>query len=159
MLARLFPRTADDSWNGLRVAVWLLALLALLKLAMGANVVLDGRAVAINADGIPLDTYPVDAAQAVVALFAIWGVGHFVLALLAIAVVARYRTLVPLMLLVLLVEHVARRLVLMAMPIVRVGEPPGGVVNAAFLVANVVGLGLALCVPRVRGSGSEPGGA
>lgn len=159
MLARLFPRTADNGWNGLRVAVWLLALLALLKLAMGANVVLSGRTVAINADGIPLDTYPVDAAQAVLALFAIWGVGHVVLALLAIVVVVRYRALVPLMLLVLLVEHVARRLVLMAMPIVRVGEPPGGVVNAVFLVANVVALGLALHVPRVRKAGSGPGGA
>ena len=157
MLTRLFPRTVSNDWNGLRIAVWLLLLLAVLKAMMGANVMLNGQTVAINADGIPLDTYPPDAARAAVSLFAIWGVGHLMLALLALVVVVRYRALVPLMLLAFLLEHVARKAVLLALPIVKTGAPPGGAINIAMIVVNVVALLLALYAPRARQVGSANG--
>lgn len=147
MLDRLLPRTADRTWNGPRAALWLFGLLLLLKAAMGTNVMLNAESVAMNADGIPVDSYPPDAARAVVALFSIWGIGHLMLALVGVVILVRYRSLVPLMLFVLLVEHVGRRIILLALPIARTGAPPGGAINAALLAVTVIALLLALWRP------------
>jgi hypothetical protein len=122
-------------------------LLVLSKVAMGANVVLNAETVAISADGIPVNTFAPDAARAVVALFSIWGVGHLMLALLGLVVLVRYRSLVPFMLLVLLVEHAGRRLILLALPIARAGSPPGGMINTVMLATTAIALLIALWRP------------
>lgn len=73
-------------------------------------------------------------AQAVVSLFAAWGLGQLILCLLCIVVLVRYRALVPFLFAVLLLEHLSRRLIFLVMPIVRMGTPPGVFVNLALLL-------------------------
>ena len=54
MLERLFPRQADNGFEGHRAALWLLGLLIALKLAMSLNSIFNTESVAAGADGIPL---------------------------------------------------------------------------------------------------------
>jgi hypothetical protein len=144
MLNRLLSRTIDNTYRGHRLAIWILALVVLMKTIMSLNSIFNGYDVATTADGIPLDTYPPAAARTIVALFAIFGLAHFVLCLLCSLVLVRYRSLVPFMLALLLLEHLSRRLILYVMPVVRVGSPPGFVVNVILLVLMIVGLALSL---------------
>ena len=144
MLDQLFPRTIDNDYRGQKSALWLLGLLLLMKTAMGLNSIINGYKVASSADGIPLDTYPPAAAGTIVALFGIWGLGHFLLCLLGILVLARYRRMVPFMFALFLVEQLSRKLILRLHPIVRVGNPPASVINLALLALMVVGLTLSL---------------
>ena len=51
LLARLFPRQADNRFDGHRAALWLLGLFVALKLVVGLNSILDTEAVAAGADG------------------------------------------------------------------------------------------------------------
>jgi hypothetical protein len=144
MLNPLFPPTIDNTYRGHRLAIWVLALLVLLKTIMSLNSIFNGYDVASSADGIPLDTYPPAAARTVVSLFALLGLGHFVLCALGVLVLVRYRSMIPFVFGLLLLEHLTRRLILSVMPIDRVGRPPGFVVNVILLVLMIVGLALSL---------------
>lgn len=127
-----------------KLALWLFGLLVLVKVVMSVNCIFNGYSVASRADGIPLDTFTSAGARAVVSLFAIWGLAHLVICLLCILVLVRYRTMVPFMFALLLLEHLSRKLVLQFMPIVRTGTPPGSVVNFVLLAVMIVGLVLSL---------------
>jgi hypothetical protein len=144
MLDRLLPRQADNGYRGHKLALWLLGFVVCLKLIMSLNSIFNGTMVAASADGIPLDTYTPAGAHAVVSFFAAWGVGQLALCVVCIVVLARYRTLVPFIFTLLLLEHLSRRLVFFVMPIVRTGTPPAPYVNLALLTMMVVGLALSV---------------
>src|SRR5713226_2647108 len=144
MFDQLFPKTIDNTYRGHTLALWLLALIVLMKLAMSLNSIFNGYVVASSADGIPLDTYPSAAGRTIVCLFALLGLSHFVICLLCILVLVRYRSMIPFMFAVLLLEYLSRKLILQFLPIVRVGMPPGFYVNFGLLVLMIVGLAVSL---------------
>lgn len=144
MLDRLLPGQADNNYRGHKLALWLFALVVFMKLPMSLNSIFNGTMVATSADGIPLNTYTPAGAQAVVSFLAAWGVGQLAICVVCIAVLTRYRALVPFMLTVLLLEHLSRRLVFHVMPIVRTGTPPGIFVNLGLVTMMVVGLALSV---------------
>ena len=78
-------RTMDTA----ATVLWLLGVLAVIKLAMGLNSIFNGSDVLISADGVPLATYPAPAAQTIVAIFALWALGQLLLALLAVLTALR----------------------------------------------------------------------
>ena len=140
MIPSMLPQTADNSYRGYRPALWIFGLVVTIKTAISLNALFNGRVVAGSADGIPLDSFGPAGAQAVVALFGIWGLAQFFICALCAVALVRYRTLVPFMYAFLLVEHLSRRLFLTVMPIARVGTPPGYLVNVALLALMIVGL-------------------
>jgi hypothetical protein len=148
MLNRLLPRNADNTYRGHRLALWLFALLVFLKGIISLNSMINGRDVASSADGIPLDTFTPDGARTVVSLFALLGLSNLMICLLCIVVLARYRALIPFMFSLLLLQHLARKLIHQVMPIVTTGTPPGSVINLVLLVLMVVGLALSLWSPK-----------
>lgn len=154
MLRPLLPRTIDNTFEGQKPALWLFGLLVLLKSAMSLNSIFNGRLVAQSADGIPIDTFTAAGAQAVVALFGIWGLGHLMLCLISLLALIRYRALVPGLFAVLLLEHLARKVLLHVHPIARDGSSPGFAVNLGLLVLTVVGLALSLW-PRGKPRGQS----
>ncbi len=121
-----------------------MALIVAIKAAMGLNAIFNGYTVATRADGLTLGAFPLAAAQTVLALFAIWGLGHFMLCLFGMLVLVRYRSLVPLFFVFLTLEQLARKLILSFIPIARTGTPPGFYVNLGLLTVMIVGLALSL---------------
>jgi hypothetical protein len=144
MFEQLFPTRADDAYRGHKLALWLFALLVVMKLGISLGTIFNGRVAASSADGIPLDTYTAAGAQTVLSLFALLGLAQLTICLLCIAVLVRYRTLVPLMFALLLLNHLGRYIVLQLLPIVRRGKPPGTAINLMLLGAIVAGLALSL---------------
>jgi hypothetical protein len=121
MLARIFPRQFDNAYRGHWLATWILALVALGRMAMGVNSIVNTRFVAMSADGIPLDSYGANAADAVVALFAIGGLFNVLMALQSGVVLTRYRAMIPFMFLLILISQIGSRVLLYLHPIVRSG--------------------------------------
>jgi hypothetical protein len=144
MLGPLLPERVDNDYRGLRLALWLFGLVVFMKLAIGVNSIFNGRSVASSADGIPLDTYTTAGAQAFVTQFALLGLSHFVMGLLCVLVLVRYRTLVPLMFALLLLEHLGKRLIFYFLPIARTGTSPAFGINLVLLALMVAGLALSL---------------
>jgi len=144
MLERVFPSPADFVYRGSKIALWLLGLILLFKLAIALGAIFNGHYAATVADGIPLDSYPPDAARAFLSLFASLGVAQLMLGVVGAVLLLRYRALVPLFLLLLLVDYVARKGVAAYMPIVRSAQAPGGAINWFIFAAMVLALVLSL---------------
>lgn len=144
ILNQLLPQQVDNTYRGHKLALWLFGLLMLMKLAMSLNSIFNGYSVATSADGIPLETFPSGAAQAVIALFALWGLAHFIFCMLGILALVRYRSMISFMFALLLLEHLSRKLILQFIPLDRTGTPPGFYVNLVLLAVMIVGLGLSL---------------
>lgn len=153
MLDRLFPRQFGNAWSGSRIAAWLLGTVIALKAVMGFNSVFFTRMVAVKADGIPLDSYGPAGARMVTVFFAQWGLGQMLLAFLGLVALVRYRSMIPLVLLLLLTEQLARKAIFMAHPpVAAVARAPGLSVpllfNLGFTVALLAAFALSLTVRR-----------
>jgi hypothetical protein len=144
MFADLLPKSLDNSYRGHKLALWLLGLLALMKSVIGLNSIINGAAVMATADGIALNTYPAAAAQNLVALWGLLGLSHLIISLLCVLALVRYRGMVQLMFALLLLQHLAGRVIGQFHPIVRTGAPPASAINLTLLALIVVGLALSL---------------
>ena len=144
ILSRLFPARVDNTYQGSKIAFWILGLLIAVRTMQSVMVLVNGYSIAQSADGIPLETYPAAAAQTIVALFTLSAVNRLVISLICVVVLVRYRRAVPLMVLLLLVTYFAGQLVGRVVPIVRVGQPPAVVMNLTLLGLTIIGLGLSL---------------
>jgi hypothetical protein len=144
MLADILPRSIDNTYRGSRLALWLLGVLVFIKSVIGVNSILNAADVMTRADGIALNTFPAAAAQNLVALWALLGLAHIVMAVLGVLVLVRYRGMVPLMFALLLLQHAGGRLVGYFHPIVRTGAPPAFIVNFVLLTLMIVGLASSL---------------
>lgn len=111
---------------------------------MSLNSIFNGRLVLSSADGIPLDTYTTAAAQTVVSLFALLGLSHLMICLLCVVVLLRYRSMIPLVFALLLLEQLSKKLLLHFLPIVRTGTPPASAINLGLLLLLSVGLAVSL---------------
>ena len=148
MLTRLFPKQIDNDYRGHVLAIWLLVPLALMKVLQGANVAgLLGtgtsRQILETVDNVPVGAFPAEAASQLVFLFAAWGVGVFILGLLGVVVLLRYRAMLPLMYLLLLIEQVGRQALAtihLDRPFVSLVASPANLINWGFLVALAIGL-------------------
>ena len=145
MIDRIFPRQIDNTYRGHWVGLALLAVYALLKLVMSVNSIVNTRSVATGADGLALDSYGAGGADAVLLLFAIVAVGQLLMTLLTVIVLVRYRAMVPLMYLLLLADHIGRRLIVALSPIERTtASSVGFYINLALLALLLVGFTLSL---------------
>lgn len=144
MLKRLLPSAADFTYRGSRISLWLLGLVLFLKIAIALGAIFNGHDAASGADGIPIDSYPPQATQAFLSLFASLGLSQFMLGLLGAVLLFRYRPLVPLFLLLLLIEFLARKGVNAYLPIVRTGNAPGGAINWAIFGVTMLAFVLSM---------------
>ena len=142
MLHILLPPSINNAYHGSAVA----------KLAFGAITVLTvGRSLAhiLLPDGgaqsiatIPLDTYPPDASDAIIAMFAQWGLSQLLLGLVYVVVLWKYKSLLPLMWLLVLLEWSGRLMLGMLKPIETRETPPGAIGNRVFTLLALVMLPL-----------------
>jgi hypothetical protein len=144
MFESLFPRTIDNTYRGRQPGLWIFGLLVLMRLVIGINSIFNGWAVLTTADGIPLGTYPAGAAQTIVSLWALLGLSRIVLSVLCLAVLVRYRGMVPFLFVLFLLAHLAGELISRYLPLDRTGAPPASVINLTFLLLTVLGLLLSL---------------
>jgi len=144
LLERLLPARADNAYRGHPLALWLFGAVVLLKAGIGFGTLFNGRNGAVKADGIALESFGAQGADAFISLFAAWGLAQVTLAAVSLTVLVRFRTLVPAMLVLLLAEHLLRKLVFVVLPIARTGVAPGLFINLAIVAAMVIALVLSL---------------
>jgi hypothetical protein len=149
VLARLLPSPADNRFAGQRLGLWLFALMPV-KIPMGLNVMANTARVAESADGVPVQSLGAAGAQAFLFMFSAWGLCQVVLGVLALVVLLRYRSLVALAFLLLLVEQAGRMVLRQSWPMERVGTSAGLYINAALLSIMTVGLVLSVWPSRAQ---------
>ena len=144
MINQLLPQRIDNTYRGHKLALWLLSLLLFMRVVMSLNVIFNSYVTLSTADGVPLETYTPAAARTAVSLFALLGLSNLMICLVGILALVRYRSMVPLMFALLLLQQVSARLINLLIPIVRTGTPPGFYINLGLLALMIVGLALSL---------------
>lgn len=146
MLGRIFPRLIDNVHRGYAVAILLLALIVLTKLAMAGASLFDTSEMIRTADSIPLERFGEGGVAAVVTVTKLLGLNHLLLNLMGLIVLVRYRALIPLTYVLLLIEQLGRKAVVLMNPIARTGESylpvdPNLILTALLLIGLALSLG------------------
>jgi hypothetical protein len=144
MFDKLLPQPIDNTYSGSKIALWLFGLIVFVHIIQSVLVILNGYSTAQSADGIPLETYPAAAAQTIVAIFAVSSLRRLIISLIGAVVLFRYRSAVPVMFVVLGLSYLGSQVIFQFVPIVRVGTPPGVVMNLIMFGLTIVGLALSL---------------
>ena len=137
----LLPAQAGNRLRGSQVPFYLLILVAAVGTVRSLIHIFapDGGAGSIAGMNLA-----VAGADDVIFAFALWGSEQLVFALLQWVVILRYRSLVPLMWVFLLIEILGRMLVGQLKPVSFAHTPPGAKGNYLFLVLSVLMLALTL---------------
>jgi hypothetical protein len=95
-----------------------------MKIGISLSSIFDTYNVVRSADGIPIDTFTPRGVEAVVSVTTLLGLSQFLLASLGVLALIRYRAMIPLMYVLLLVEYLGKKWILFVKPIVRTGTSP-----------------------------------
>ena len=122
----LFPMQVDNTIRGTKIPVYIFALYAIVSAVRSCIHLLapDGGAGSIA--GMDLT---VAGADGIIFAFALWGSSQLLFAIIQLLAVFRYRSLVPLMWLMLILEVLLRQLVGTMKPVTFAHTPPGAIGN------------------------------
>jgi len=139
---QLLPRTLSNDYYGSRIAVAFFVLLTVVTLGRSiAHIILpDGGAQSIAT--IPLDRFLPAGAEAVIHLFALWGLSQLIVAVLYLLTLLRYRTLIPLLYLLAIGEYAVRLILTAVKPMETDGTAPGAIGN--YILVPLLGIMFAL---------------
>jgi hypothetical protein len=137
----ILPARADNTIRGSKIPFYVFIVVAAIGLVRSCIHIFapDGGAGSIA--GMDMN---VTGADEVIFAFALWGSAQFIYALLQWLVILRYRSLVPLMWSIQLLETLGRMLVGRIKPVTFAHTPPGAYQNYIYLGLAVLMLGLAL---------------
>ena len=155
----LLPGTIDNEYRGSRVALIFFVFMAVMTVARSLIHIVapDGGAQSIAT--IPLDSFTANGAATVVHLFALWGLSQLIVGIVYVVALLRYRSLIPLLYALALVEYVTRLALTWVKPMEIDGTAPGGVGNYVLIPVLAVMLWLSLCRRAGRASAGSPSGA
>jgi len=141
----LLPATADNTIRGSKLPYYILILVAGIGTVRSLIHIFapDGGAGSIA--GMDLT---VSGAAEIIFAFALWGSAQLIYALLQWVVIFRYRSLVPLMWGLQLLETLGRMLVGRLKPVTFAHTPPGAYQNYLYLALSILMLALALWTGR-----------
>lgn len=130
ILQTLFPQKADNSISGLKITVYIYAGIVILSTIRSLIHILapDGGAGSIA--GMDLTGIGADG---IIFAFGLWGSSQLIFAGLQWLVLVRYRSLIPLMYVFIIIEVLLRMIVGRLKPVSFVGTPPGALGNIILL--------------------------
>lgn len=126
---KIFPKEINNTYVGNKIALYFFYLFTIVTVVRSLIHMFapDGGAQSIAT--IPLDTYTSEGAQTVILIFSLWGLSQLLMGLFYVIVCWRYKTLIPLMYLFIVLEYAMRLVLATIKPIETTGTAPGGVAN------------------------------
>lgn len=134
MLERIFPKAADNTYRGYWIAKWLLILYVAKSFLSGSIHMFTADGGAQSIASITLDQFTQGGANSVITMFAMWGMEQFVIGLIGVVILLRYKSLIPMMTLVYVIEYLGRFVMPLFTPGVVTAHTPPGVMADNFLV-------------------------
>jgi hypothetical protein len=126
----ILPAKIDNTIRGTKIPFYIFALYAILSAVRSCIHLLSPDGGAGSIAGMDL---AVEGADGIIFAFALWGSSQLLFAIIQLLVVFRYRSLVPFMWLMLILEVLLRQLVGMMKPVAFAHTPPGAIGNQLVL--------------------------
>lgn len=145
MIEKLFPKTANNSYQGHWLAKWLLIFYTVKSFVAGSIHMFTSDGGAQSIASIALDQFTQGGADSVVTMFGLWGMEQFVIGLIGLVILWRYKALIPMMTLVYAIEYIGRFSAHLYTPgVVTAHTPPGVVMDYVLVPLALVMLALSL---------------
>lgn len=125
----ILPTVVDNNYRGQKIALWFFYLITAVTVVRSCIHMFKSDGGAQSIATIPLDTYSDGAAGVVIGMFAYWGLSQLMFGFMQVIVALKYKSLIPLMYLMLILEWAGRFVLGMYKPIETVGQAPGGIGN------------------------------
>jgi len=106
----------------------------------------DGGAQSVAS--IPIDAFGEAARSIVILLFALWGSSQLLLGIVYIVVLCRYKSMIPLMYILIVIEYLMRIVLGHLKPIETISTPPGEIGNYILIPLALAMLFLSLKSPK-----------
>ncbi len=138
LLNRVFPKELNNHFYGHKLSLYVFYVLTAITLWRSLHHLLapDGGAQSIAT--IPLDTFSQTGAQAVVGAFGLWGLSQLVVGLLYLVGAIRYRSMIPLLYLLMFLEYFVRAVYFpLSKQIPTAGTAPGAISNLPMIVLSL----------------------
>ena len=129
MFKKILPPIIDNNYGGNKIALWFFYLITAVTVVRSCIHIFkyDGGAQSIAT--IPLDTFTEGGAAVVILIFAYWGLSQLMFGIIQVIVAFKYKSLIPLMYLMLVIEWTGRFGISYFKPIETTGQAPGGIGN------------------------------
>ena len=125
----LFPSLIDNEYKGKKIPLFFFYLLIPVTIIRSLVHIFKADGGAQSIANIPLHLYSEQASDTIVHLFSEWGLSQLLFGVLYIVVLIKYKSLIPLMYLFLVLEYSTRLLLAYYKPVVLEGYAPGGIAN------------------------------
>ena len=125
----LFPSLIDNEYKGKKIPLFFFYLLIPVTIIRSLVHIFKADGGAQSIANIPLHLYSEQASDTIVHLFSEWGLSQLLFGVLYIVVLIKYKSLIPLMYLFLVLEYSTRLLLAFYKPFVLEGYAPGGIAN------------------------------
>ena len=125
----LFPSLIDNEYKGKKIPLFFFYLLIPVTIIRSLVHIFKADGGAQSIANIPLHLYSEQASDTIVHLFSEWGLSQLLFGVLYIVVLMKYKSLIPLMYLFLVLEYLTRLLLAFYKPFVLEGYAPGGIAN------------------------------
>lgn len=134
ILATLLPPVADNKIRGMKLPVYVFTVIAFISTIRSFIHLLAPDSGAGSIAGVDLSA----GASGIIFAFALWGSAQLVYSCVQLAVAFRYRSLVPFMYVLLMLETVLRELAGRMKPVVFAHKPPGAIGDYIVLPLSIL---------------------
>ncbi len=149
MINKVFPKTIDNNYKGVKVALYVFYILTLVTLWRSQHHLFAADGGAQSIASIPLDTFTSNGELAVIGIFSLWGLSQLIIGFIYLIVAWRYKSLIPFMYLLMFFEYVVRMFYIGNFkPIPTVETAPGAIANIVLVI--IVPLLFILSITKIQ---------
>ena len=141
----LLPPIIDNTYQGKAISLIVFIPLTMVTVARSLIHIFSKDGGAQSIATIPLTSYSFEASQAVIKMFALWGLSQLLLAMVFLITILKYRSLLPLMYLIVFIEYIGRHIIMTLLPIETLGNAPGSIIN--LIIAPIAFILMLLAMP------------
>ena len=141
LISKILPQNANSNYTGSKITYWVFVLISIVSMVRSCIHLFSPDGGAGSIAGINLSQ---GGAESIIFAFGLWGLSQVIYACIQLLVAFRYKTLIPLMYIILIAETLGRMLVGWAKPPVLLHTPPGGAANYIMLPLAIIMLILSL---------------
>ena len=138
MIKYLFPNSIDNDYKGNKAPMYLFYLVTAFTVIRSIIHLVSPDGGAQSIATIPLHLYSKEASDTIIHMFAEWGLSQLLFGLFYIVVLIKYKNLIPLMYLFLVLEYSTRLLLSLYKPFALEGQAPGGIGNYVLVPLFIV---------------------
>ena len=147
---KLLPAVVDNQFRGIKLSQYAFLLITAATIVRSLIHVFAADGGAQSIATIPLNAYPADAAATVILMFSLWGLSQLLMGIVYLGVYVKYKSLIPMMYVLMIVEYAMRIVIGQMKPIVTVGTAPGSIGNWVMIPVCAVLLVLSLLPGKAK---------